>query len=201
MEEVNTVANYMIFYINNRDNNEIIDEELFKELCCYIAESLSYWSGQIYVGKKKDKTTEDIFQKFFKNLNYLIRFLSNNEFKLMKIEKDFINIIRYNGKVYRFLGHSNLDLRNCKKIIKPKYNNIWVSWSKEKNNSYLESKLYGKKTRLYCDIKDCYYGIDLEEIQKFCNKNQLGNYYISRGTEKEVVFPTIKKLIYKVEYL
>lgn len=193
------VANYIMIYIERRDNNEIIDEKLFEELCCYIAKSLSYWTGNTYVGCKKDSKTESIFQKFFENLNYLIKYLGDNEERIMKIEKDFINQIKYKGIVYRYLGHS--ESIGCKKRINPKFNNIWVSWSKEKYNPYLETKLYGKKTRLYCDIKSCYYGIDLEEFKEFCHINQLGNYYISRGTEREVVFPTIEKLIYKIEYL
>ena len=199
MEEINTVANYIMFYIENRYNSEFIDEELFKELCRFIAEALSYWTGKTYVGRKKDSKTQNIVQKFFENLNYLIKDLSNNEEKLMKIEKDFINQIKYNGIVYRYLGHP--DSIDCKKIIIPEFNNIWVSWSKEKDNSYIETKLYGKKTRLYCDIKTYYYGIDLEAFQNFCNRNKVGNYYISRGNEREVVFPTIKELIYKIEYI
>lgn len=196
MEEINTVTNYIIDYIENRSKNK--DEELFKELCCSIAEALSYWSGETYVGCKKDSITQNIFQNFFEYLNSLIKYLSDNEEQLMKIEKDFIKKIKYKGIVYRYLGHG--DLTECKKRINPEYNNIWVSWSKEKYNSYLETKLYGKKTRLYCNINNNYYGIDLEEFQKFCAKNKLGNYYISRGDEREVVFPTIKELIYNVEY-
>lgn len=118
------------------------------------------------------------FKNFFKNLNYLIKYLTNNEEKLMQIEKDFINEIKYYGIVYRYLGHA--ELTECKKRIIPEFNSIWVSWSKEKYNSYIETKLYGKRTRLYCNIKSCYYGIDLEAFQKFCIRNEVDDYYIKR---------------------
>ncbi len=199
MKEIDAVTNYIMFYIENRYSNELIDEKLFKELCCYIADSLSYWSGNTNVGCKKDKSEEKIYQEFYDGLSILIDYLSDNEDKLMQIEKEFIKSIKYNGKVYRYLGYA--DPLKCKKKINPIFNDIWVSWSKEKYNSYLESKLYGKKTRLYCDIKDGYYGIDLENFQKYCEKVLCKECYISRGKESEVVFPTIKELIYNVEYI
>lgn len=65
MEKINTVANYIMFYIENRDTNVIIEENVFKKLCRLIAEIFSCWPGETYGGCKKDSETQNIFQKFF----------------------------------------------------------------------------------------------------------------------------------------
>ena len=72
-----------------------------------------------------------------------------------------------------------------KKPLKVEYNNIWVSWSKESNNSYFEIKLHGRYLKLYAVIENEKYGIDLESLGA------------SRSNEREVVFPTIKETINK----
>ena len=64
-----------------------------------------------------------------------------------------------------------------------------VSWNKEEENAYLLSKLYGPVTKMTCVITEPLYGIDLE-ILKCC-----------RGTEREVIFPTIEKYITEIDYL
>ena len=119
--------------------------------------------------------------------------------RLSSLEKEFLKNIKYNGKLYRYLGNGNPI--NKKKIIEPIYNDIYVSWSKEEKNSYIESKLYGKMILLYCDTSNKHFGIDLERFQEFYNKTFKESFYISRGNEREVVFPTIKETIYDIKYL
>ena len=191
------VTQYMKYYI---DNYSIIENErinLFEELCFDIACVLQEWSGNTYVGIKKEKKKKCIFQNFFICLNDLINYLTKN--KISFLESEFLKYIKYNGKLYRYLGTGNPI--NQKMNIKPIYNDIFVSWSKEERNSYIESKLYGKMTLLYCDTSNKYFGIDLEGFQKFYNKTFKDSFYISRGNEREVVFPTIKETIYDIKYL
>ena len=68
-------------------------------------------------------------------------------------------------------------------------------------NYYLESKLYGKVTKLYCDIPSEQYGLDFEKFQEFINNNYDEGFNISRGNETEVIFPTIEKYIYDIKYM
>ena len=93
----------------------------------------------------------------------------------------------YQGKVYRYLRYGAPS--GCKKkAIVPEYDGIYVSWSKEPKNSYIEGKLYGKITWIEAEIKPLYFGIDLE------------NMGISRGKEREVVFPTLENCVKKIKY-
>lgn len=193
------VTKYIKYYINNRFVNESDWLALFEELCYYIVCVLQRWSGNSYVGIEKEETKRNIFQNFFVQLKNLIVYLTINKDEICSLERMFINCIKYNGKLYRYLGHG--DFSNKRKKVKPNYNDIFVSWSKEEENSYIESKLYGKMTRLYCDTSNKYFGIDLESFQEFYNKTFNEQCYISKGNEREVVFPTIEEAIYKIEYL
>lgn len=191
------VTQYIKYYI---DNHSIIENEhmnLFEELCLRIACVLQEWSGNTYVGIEKEKVKKNIFQNFFILLNDLINYLTKN--KISSLESEFLKYIKYNGKLYRYLGNGNSI--DKKMSVKPSYNGIYVSWSKEERNSYIESKLYGKMTLLYCDTSNKHFGIDLEGFQEFYNKTFNDNFYISRGNEREVVFPTIKETIYDIKYL
>ena len=191
------VTQYIKYYI---DNYSIIENDrinLFEELCLHIACVLQEWSGNTYVGIEKEKVKKNIFQNFFILLNDLINYLTKN--KTSSLESEFLKYIKYNGKLYRYLG--NGDSIYKKMSVKPIYNDIYVSWSKEERNSYIESKLYGKITLLYCDTSNKHFGIDLEGFQEFYNKTFKESFYISRGNEREVVFPTIKETIYDIKYL
>ena len=47
-------------------------------------------------------------------------------------------------------------------LIKEENHNIYVLWSKQPQNHYIENKLYGTMTLLTCKVDEPYYGIDLE---------------------------------------
>lgn len=96
--------------------------------------------------------------------------------------------VLYRGSLYRYLGHGSAKC-NTNNRIEPQFNNIYVSWSKNPKNYYIESKLYGTMTLLACKIDEPYYGIDLEAFD------------VIRGKEAEVVFPTIKETITEVRYI
>lgn len=170
-----------ILKLHNRANSLVLFSDVHED----IIEVCSFWTGKTYVGVQKDKDIEAAFQNFFEALMSMLLLIMNDTVKPLDCEKRFANAVLYRGTVYRYLGNDTPSNR----IIKPQYNNIYVSWSKKPENTYLESKLYGVKTRLYCDIKEPYFGIDLE---------QLG---ISKGNEKEVVFPTLEEFITNIEYI
>ena len=116
----------------------------------------------------------------------LLIYFKNDESASNK-EKKFANKCLFRGKVYRYLGHNESQGKHKK--IKPKYNEIYVSWSKLNKIPYIESKLYGWMTLISCEIEEPFYGIDLDALD------------ISRPHEKEVVFPTIEKLISDIKYI
>ena len=175
----------IINYLEYRKCNNFNDI-YFYDLIDDILDVLNCWVGKTYVGSEKDKKLELSFQKFFiKFMELLINFknseLASNE------ENNLANKCLFRGNVYRYLGHSESQGKNKK--IKPIYNEIYVSWSKLNKIQYIESKLYGWVTLISCEIKEPHYGIDLEALD------------ISRSHEKEVVFPTIEKLISDIEYI
>lgn len=102
--------------------------------------------------------------------------------------KSFSDEVLYRGSLYRHLGKGSVE-GNTDKRIEPQYDNIYVSWSKQPKNYYIESKLYGTMTLLTCKIDEPYYGIDLEAFG------------VVRGEEAEGVFPTIKETITEIRYI
>lgn len=157
---------------------------------------LKHWTGSTYVGRNKEKSLKKAYQAFFNALYELV-------LKCKEIDNSIIqecaNSILYRGKVFRYLGHSSGN--DCDSKIEPIFNDIYVSWSKEPTNSYIESKLYGTITVLSAEITEPYYGIDLEGIEKAITLLTNEEYRISRGNEREVVFPTIKQCITEVKYI
>ena len=162
----------------------IANERLSKRCVDYILEVCWFWTGNTYVGIKKQEEVQKGFQSFFENLMKLLLTLRDSN-KTTSQDKKTINNLLYQGPVYRYLGHGIS--QDHKKPIKLEYNDLYVSWSKYPQNSYLESKLYGKKLLLHGNISGSCYGIDLEKLG------------VSRANEGEVVFPTIKEYIVEVE--
>lgn len=147
-----------------------------------ICAALSYWTGNTYVGCRKEKSLERAFQRFFEALYDFLLFCKNiDNPALNKIAEESL----YKGTLYRYLGHGIS--KNANQEIIPEYNGIYVSWSKSPDNAYLQSKLYGIKILLTCECDDTYYGIDLEYFG------------VSRNSEHEVVFPTLKNKITNVQ--
>lgn len=179
-EATNNIKDY-ILKLHNRENSSALFHNVKKD----ISDVCTFWVGKTYIGVQKEINVEKAFQDFFEALMNMLLSIKTNTDKSLKCEERFANKVLYRGNVYRYLG-------NCKpssEIIKPQYNNIYVSWSKERENKDLENKLYGVITRIYCDIKEPYFGIDLEALK------------ISRVNEREVVFPTIEECIIKTEYI
>lgn len=73
--------------------------------------------------------------------------------------------------------------------LEPEYDHLWVSWSKNEKNWYIEEHLYGAMTHLTYHIENPQYGIDLSAFGQ------------SRGEENEVVYPMVEANIDRVEYI
>lgn len=73
--------------------------------------------------------------------------------------------------------------------IVSEYDHLWVSWSKNAKNWYIEEHLYGATTHLTCHIENPQYGIDLSAFGQ------------SRGEENEVVYPMVEANIDRAEYI
>lgn len=163
--------------------NHGFDERVFE---C-IREVCNYWCSNTYVGYQKKKTIETAFQNFYVKLMELFISIKDKKITVTEEVYNYSRSLLYRGIVYRYLGHGNSE--ECKSIIEPDYNHIYVSWSKNETDSYLESKLYGTMTHLTCEIREPYYGIDLEVLGT------------SRIGEREVLFPTIEDTIINKKYI
>ena len=141
-----------------------------------------FWTGSTYVGSPKKEEIKNVFQLFFENLMELLLSMHESE---LDFEKRVAKAMLYRGPVYRYLGHNYV----TDEVVVPAYDNVYVSWNKEEENAYLLSKLHGPVTKMTCVINEPLYGIDLE-ILECC-----------RGTEREVVFPTIEECITEINYL
>ena len=185
--------------INNmskRIKSHDITADKANKLTSNIITVINNWTGSTYIGVKKKKELEKAFQAFFIALLELLLEIKKSDYT----EFHFIaDKILYRGKAYRYLGYPSPE--DCNKGIEPTFNDIYVSWSKEHKNSYIESKLYGTMTIISADIIIPYYGIDLEGMGQVLSKLSNENYKMTRGDEREVVFPTIKECITEVNYI
>lgn len=180
-EVINKIENYKIKRLD-RDYSRNDFKALFFDIC----QVLEVWTGKTFVGQKKSKRLENTYQRFFSSLMSFLLFIKDNSKKMNSDEVMLSKQCLFKGVVYRYLGSC---FSSNRKTVEPKYNEIYVSWSKNPENSYLESKLYGPITWLKCEISEPYNGIDLK-----C-------FGVSRGTEEEVVFPTIKECIKEIKVI
>lgn len=173
--------------IATKQIRKCIDEEHMDKLCGqYICDACNFWKGNTYVGIKKDQIIQNAFQTFFEEFMKLLLTLKNSS-SSTQLDKDIANELLYQGEIFRYLGHG--DSSKFNENLELQYNDLYASWSKNAQSNYLESKLYGKILWIHGIIQNSYYGIDLETIG------------VSRGTEAEVIFPTIKECIKEVKSL
>lgn len=149
-----------------------------------VCTTLNYWTGHTYIGQEKSDFIKKAFQEFFETLYDFLLICQTHDYIELR---ELANKVLYRGALHRYLGHGFID-EDISKHIEPQYNDIYVSWSKNNHNSYIESKLYGATTLLTCRVDEPYFGIDLEVFEA------------NRGNEEEVVFPTIKETIIDIKY-
>lgn len=181
--EIYRVKNQMQSVGVRLKSNDISNEE-FSVFMNNVYETLEYWAGHTYIGQQKKKDIQKAYQAFFEALYDFLFICGELGNPLLK---SFSDKVLYRGLLYRYLGYGLVE-ENVDKRIEPQYNNIYVSWSKQPKNHYIESKLYGTMTLLTCKVDEPYYGIDLEAFG------------VVRGQEAEVVFPTIKETITEIKY-
>ena len=159
-----------------------VSRKMFMELCKDIGEIRSFWTGHTYIGCPKNEAVKIAFQSFFEELMRLLLDMKNSR---KSYETRVASKCLYRGKVYRYLGNDH----PTDAVVRPIYDSIYVSWSKEPKNDYLLSKLYGTITWMSCEINAPFYGIDLDALG------------CSRANEHEVVFPTIEECITEIKYI
>lgn len=183
------------WYVPQR-GKQAFDREIFEDMIRHIMAVLSKWTEETWVGHKKDKRTEMVFQNFFETLVDLIGNINFFEKMMSDTEKEFANMTIYNGVLYRYLGSCSHD---NKEYVEIEYNDIYVSWSKNDLNDYIESKLYGPQLWIKAQTAPFDFAIDLEGVDKFYQKIT-GEYKgVVRGNEREVVYPTKRECILEVE--
>ena len=176
--EVNKATKSIIKTLENNIDEDVV-ENIFK-VC-------DFWTRRTHVGIKKNPNVQKSFQLFFEKFMNLILAIRDKKIDCDEDCREAFSELLYNGVVYRKLGHG--DSENCKDIIKPEFDNIYVSWNKEKENAYLDTKLYGPVTLLTAEITEPYYGIDLEKLG------------VCAGEEREIVFPTYEEFIKDIEII
>lgn len=186
-------------YMNKRFTHDFVQDDLLS-ICAGIEKVLLMWTGDTYIGRKKDEKHEGFYQKFFVVINEFLMFCCKHSEELSDMERDLAEKMLYRGIVYRYLG--TCDHRNYRKkiVVEPEYNDIFVSWSKTETNSYIENKLYGPITWMKAEIKSPHYGIDIHGYELWCQEWLGESSFITRGLEKEVVFPTIEASIVEIRH-
>lgn len=155
-------------------------KKTFRELRKDIIAVCNFWVSNTYIGQPKADDVKKAFQSFFEELMAL---LLNMKKSNVEYERSIAAKLLYRGKVYRYLGN----VSQSGNEVPPVFDGIYVSWSKNPENSYITNKLYGTIIRLSCKISEPLYGIDLDNLG------------CSRANEHEVVFPTIEKCITEIE--
>lgn len=198
--KVREYVSFVQSYMNKRLHKDF-DEEQFTEICAGINNILLLWTGDTYVGNKKDAVVEQAYQDFFVLLHDFLEFCLENAKLLSEKEASLADFMMFRGTVYRYLG--KCDSRNYRKkvVVEPEYNDIYVSWSKSESNAYIESKLYGPRTWMRAEISAPDFGIDIHGFELWCEKWFGDSSFITRGEEKEVVFPTIESSVREMRYI
>jgi len=160
-----------------------ISSTKIKDIFYNIYQILDFWTGCTYIGHKKSNELTKAFNQFYNNLLELLLILKNMNYKCY-----FVNAL-YQGPVYRVLGHG--DSSEKQNFIEPVYNNVFVSWSKNKNipTPNMLQKLYGPITLVEGYIENNSYGIDLTIFN------------VSKDKEDEIIFPMRKEIVKNIEYI
>ena len=112
------------WYVSQR-GKQGFDRELFEDMICHIMAVLSKWTGETWVGHKKDKRTETVFQNFFETFVNLIEYINFFEKMMSDMEKEFANMTVYNGVLYRYLGSCSPGIgEKRKKALMDKFKSV-----------------------------------------------------------------------------
>ena len=174
------------YYVGGRGN--------FHSLLKAIANVLAQWTGETYVGAVKEKGVQNAFQRFFVEIFCLACALENKN-SPTEAESEFVRSARYQGDIYRYIGSDS----PCWKCEEVEYNEIYVSWSKEKGNSYIMGKLYPPIYFMHAKLSGKFYGFDIERFERLYSRIYRKQSNIAKGAEREVVFPTLKEVLVDIQ--
>ena len=90
-------------YMKERLSHDFIQDDLLN-ICGGIDRILRGWTGDTYIGRKKDRDFELFYQKFFVVIQEFLDFCSVHANELSDMERDFSEKMMYRGIVYRYLG-------------------------------------------------------------------------------------------------
>ena len=147
------------------------------------------------IRRKKPVLTNDDFKILIDNIYQVLSKWTGRVRCRNSLGSEMAEKMLYSGRLYRYLGHpSGSDDYDSR--IEPEYNDIWVSWSKRdvRTIGYFDSKLFGIKTVLICEVTDKM-GIDIGGF------DEMFGTHLVRGEESEVVYPTFKDAVIDVIYL
>lgn len=190
MEQIEYATEAIDKYIDYRAKKPF-QKTFLHELCHCISIGISVWCGYTYIGEQKDPNELLFYQGFFYKLSILICTIERNSIYFDKEELKFLESIKYNGIIYRYLGssdHSNHDR------IYPMPDNQYVSWTKDKDKiyPYISQKLYGPITLISYNIGENDFGIDLVGFYDYCRSDEIRILWDCREFENEVVYRTPK---------
>lgn len=191
---------YVKEYMKERRQREF-DQDSLMEICDGMNSILLNWTGNTYVGIKKETQVEKAYQDFFELIHDFLDFCSKNSENLDEMESSLAEYMMYSGTVYRYLGIADSRNYRKKQRVEPIFNNIYVSWSRSEKNSYIENKIYGPKIWMKAEIEETDFGIDIHGFERWCENWFGDSCFITRGEEKEVVFPTLEKSIVEIKYI
>ena len=183
---------FIEFLVNERLSTSfsVVNFEKFCKATHFI---LIQWSSHEYVGISLDNDFKYQYQKFFKAFAKYLKYIEENPMKTSIEEQEMLkNTMCEKGQIiYRYLSLvENQEIQ---------YNKYYVSWSFIKESYYLESKLYGNVYKLYSKISENNIGIDLLGFFSFVDETYELGIPCSIVNEKEVVYPTLKNDIFKIE--
>lgn len=183
IDDIYCVSNQIEARTNRILKSNLPKKEIM-ELEDNIRDVILFWTGNTYLGHRKSKKLEKAYNQFFGNL-FEFLFTIKITWNMKDSECGL-----YQGKIYRVLGKGNADIK-IDKPIEPEFNQTFVSWSKNEQipTPYFKQKLYGPITKMEAELDGLDYGIDLEFWDA------------SKNDEQEVVFPTIKDTVKKIEYI
>lgn len=190
MEQVELATEAIDKYIEYRENKSF-QKSLLCELCHCISIGISIWCGHTYIGEQKDPNELLIYQGFFYKLSILICTIERNSARSDQEELRFLESIKYNGTIFRYLGSSNHSNHDR---IYPIPDSQYVSWTKDKDMiyPYISQKLYGPITLISYNIGENDFGIDLTGFYEYCRSDEIRVLWDCREFENEVVYHTPK---------
>lgn len=176
-----------------------MSEKEFDEFIKYICLSIQEWKEHPKEGSERYKNYLKKFQKIWNWFIDVINRIEESDDTIREIEKDFIDLIKYEGDLYRY--HIEYDVSDSKYGIRE--TDYLISWTKSNSPSAFYWTYEGREyLRIHAQTNHKYFGIDLVGFSEFIQKYTYPNYTLGSPAiikEQEVVFPLNMRLVKKLE--